>query len=65
MPSPLTNLELLMKALDVKKQIQCPYCAEKATLLQGADARPQAPGNIRYGCSNGHKFAIPLKQALK
>ena len=39
--------------------IPCQFCAGKAYVLRGAQAEPRWAGWIRYGCSGGHRFAVP------
>lgn len=44
--------------------IPCKYCLNQglphvhARMLTGQDAETKQPGTVRYGCVNGHKFAV-------
>lgn len=53
-----------------KERITCRYCQHQgivalARLLVGQDAVTIKPNMVRYGCGNGHKFAIPESEAAK
>lgn len=43
----------------IMARIACPYCDAKARHDQKREARE--PDTVRYGCVNGHFFAVPLK----
>ena len=51
-------------------EVICRYCANQgfdttARLLKDRGGELEevvAPGTVRYGCPNGHKFALPLPQ---
>lgn len=52
-----------MKEKQQATTVRCDYCAGQgiqklAFLLSGKEAETQRGGYVRYGCSNGHKFAV-------
>lgn len=48
----------------LRPAVPCQYCANQglphvhARLLLGSDAEVKQPRTVRYGCVNGHKFAV-------
>lgn len=58
-----------MKLAELQQSITCPFCKNqgldtKASILKGAEGTTKMAGTIRYGCSQGHKFAQPLPKML-
>jgi hypothetical protein len=47
----------------VKPQIQCPYC--DATARRDEHVKPRKPDTVRYGCTNAHYFAVPVKEVAR
>ena len=48
--------------------VLCHFCANQGTTivayqLTGKDSETIYPNTIRYGCENGHKFALPAGRA--
>lgn len=55
--------------LKIKDSVACKYCAHQglyvlAQRLRGEDAVAKASNVTRYGCSNGHKFAVPTREVF-
>lgn len=54
--------------MDHNLGILCPYCTaqgiatSRAYALTGKDAVTIYPNTARYGCNNGHRFALPVKK---
>lgn len=48
----------------LRPAVPCKYCANQglphvhARLLTGQEAEVKQPSTVRYGCGNGHKFAV-------
>ena len=45
--------------MGLKKSIHCQFCDQQAAILKGKDSITKWPSWTRYGCGNGHKFAVP------
>lgn len=43
----------------VKARVNCDYCRTPAKYIGGAFGVPRWEGWTRYGCANGHIFALP------
>jgi hypothetical protein len=52
----------------VKEHVLCQYCANQglrieAKRLRGDEGIARNEYTVRYGCSNGHKFGVPISEA--
>ena len=50
-----------------KKKVRCPFCLAQGISLDAERQKPSEvtrPENTRYGCDNGHFFAVPTKEVL-
>lgn len=52
--------------MNVKQRIACQYCAAQGftTFAVVQQQKAQKPEDTRYGCDNGHFFAVPTKTVL-
>ena len=51
----------------IKEHVPCRYCANQrlsveARRLRGDEGIARNEYTVRYGCSNGHKFGVPISE---
>lgn len=50
--------------MELKPEVTCPYCLAQGLIAKAERDRkfkPLVPETMRFGCPNGHFFAIPAK----
>lgn len=56
--------------IKIKEHVPCKYCANQgirvdAKRLRGDEGVAQNEHTVRYGCSNGHKFGVPISEVIE